>query len=416
VIINDEQWTAKKCFDKFCPGSSTEQRLEKAKEKFSQGLYTALKNGNMDYRVVIWRAVFKKDDPIWEDLKPPKGGKKWYDVYFEHTGIKSKEDEPLLKAGYFSKPYVHWDFNKRSWETASRTPAFEAIYDNASLQQVFKNYMDSVQLRVRPSMIALAALKGKYKFNPEGVTYLNENQWNYKPEPIQQVGDVRFDAELIKEFKDGIGRHFSLDTFRMFTNLAENTNQDFRVLQLMEMAGERITQLLPTIESHENHLSEVDKRYRDLERQAGNGPFNRMELENVEDILVSVLGAQARNVRFGPEFIGTLRQTQQMQQKLKPISVGVRAVSELATAMGDPNLVRFMIKGFDVGDEALRAVNFPQKLIRELEDYQKLVAASEQSQAQREQFAQAIELMKASKNISGPVDPNSIAGMLAGAA
>jgi hypothetical protein len=203
--------------------------------------------------------------------------------------------------------------------------------------------------------------------------------------------------------------------FRMFTNLAENTKQEFRVLQLAEMAGERITQLLPTIESHEGYLAQVDERVRDIERQAGRGPFNRMDLENVYDILNYYMGNDAGNAVIRPEFIGTLRQTQQIQQKLKPLQYGIGALSEFAQAMGDPNLVRFMIKSYEVGDEALQGVNFPQKLVREKADYDRLVESFNQSQQQNEQFAKMVELMKASKNLQGSVEPNSVMGMLAGA-
>ncbi len=417
VVIKDEQWTAKKCFDKFCNGQSMDDRLARAEKIFTPGLYNAIKDGLFDRRFVIWRAVFKANEPLWngsKEFKRPLGGKTWYDVYFENTCLKDKQDTPLLTGGYYSKPFVHWDYNKKSWESASRTPAFEAIYDNLSLQQIFKNYLDNLQLKVRPSMVALLAMKGRLNFGVEGVTYINQNEWNYLPKPIEQVGDIRLEAETMQMFRENLSRHFHLEMFRMFIDLAQTANsKDFRVLQLAEMAGERITQLLPTIETHESYLAQVDERVRDIERQAGRGPFARANLENIMDILDWAIGPEASTARINPEFIGTLRQTQQMQQKLKPIQYGIGALSELAASMGDPNLVRFMVKGYDVGDEALRAVNFPQKLVREVEDYEKMVRAFEQMQAQREQFAKTIEMLKATKaNAQGAMEPNSPAGML----
>jgi hypothetical protein len=416
VIIKDAEWTAKKCFDKFCPGRTIEQRLKKAESLFSTTVQNAISQGRMDERVTIWRAVFKATDPIWGNFEKPLGSKRWIDVYFEDTKDKERGDAPLMKGGYYSKPYVHWDQNKKVWETASRTAAFEAIYDNLSLQQVFKNYLESLQIKVRPSVAALQEMEGRLDLNPEGITLVNRNEWNYLPKPIEQVGDVRLEIEAIRLFKENLSRHFHLEVFQMFSNLAKETNQEFRVLQLAEMAGERISLLLPTIESHEGYLGQVDQRVRDIERQAGRGPFNRLELENVMDILEWALGPEAATAQITPEFIGTLRKTQQMQQALKPIQYGIGALRELGEAMGDPNFVRFMVKGYDVGDEALRAVNFPQKLVNELEDYLQLVEQNSQIQAQREKFAQVIEMMKASKGIQGPVAPDSIAGMLAGSA
>jgi len=415
VIIRDKEWSAKKCFDKFCPGRTNAERLAKAKQIFSISLYNSISQNRMNDRFTIWRAVFKAGDPVWGDMKQPPGGKRWYDVYMEDVRSAEKNDKILMKGGYYSQPFVHWDYNKKPWESASRTPAFEAIYDSLSMQQIFKSYLDNLQYNARPSMMALASMKGRLDLNPEGVTYFDSSEWNYKPEQLKKLGDIRLEVETLRLFEEKQSRHFHLEMFRMFSDLAKTQGStDLKVLQLAEMAGERITQLLPTIETHENYLAQVDRRVRDIERQAGRGPFNRMQLENVMDILEYAMGGDAATVEIQPEFIGTLRQTQQMQQALKPIQYGIGALSELAASMGDPNLVRFMIKGYDVGDEALRAVNFPQKLIREVEDYQKLVESDAQVQAQREQFQMMIEAMKASKNIQGEVAPNSIAGMLAG--
>jgi hypothetical protein len=415
VIIKDEQWTAKKCFDKFCPGNSIEQRLEKAKDIFAQGLYRAILQGQLDERFVIWRAVFKQDDPLWNGfIKPP--GKVWVDVYFEDAAPTKTQNDPLLSGGYYSKPFVHWDYDKKPWESASRTPAFEAVYDDLSMQQIFKNYLENLQLKVRPVMAALLSMKGKVKFDPDEIIWADTNDWNYLPKPIEQVGDIELQPETIKMIRENLGRHFHLELFRMFTDLAQTKNHEFRVLQLIEMAGERITQLLPTIETHEYYLAQVDTRARDIERQAGRGPFNRLEMENVYDVLEWALGREAKSVKIAPEFIGTLRQTQQMQQKLKPLKYGVGALAELADAMQDPHYVSRMLKSWEVGDETLSAVNFPQKLIKESEDYQAQLEAEQQMQSQREKFAQMIEFMKASGNVGKEIAPNSIAGQIAGAA
>jgi hypothetical protein len=75
-----------------------------------------------------------------------------------------------------------------------------------------------------------------------------------------------------------------------------------------------------------------------------------------------------------------------------------------------------MLKSWEVGDETLSAVNFPQKLIKESEDYQAQLEAEQQMQSQREKFAQMIEFMKASGNVGKEIAPNSIAGQIAGAA
>ena len=417
VIVKDKEWTAKKCFDKFCPGQTIKERLAKAENLFSIGLYNAIEQGRMNDRFTIWRAVFKSTDPVWgEDFKVPFGDRDWYDVYFEDVQIDKQDTKPLMIGGYYSKPFVHWDFDKKIWESASRTPAFYGIYDTLSMQQIFKNYLENLQIKVRPPVAALLSMKGRLKLNAGDVTYLNTNEWNYLPKQMEQVGDIQLETKEMEKFEEKLGRHFHLETFQMFSNLAKNTNQEFRVLQLAEMAGERITLLLPMMESHESFLEQVDRRVRDIERQAGRGPFNRLNIENIIDIIEWAIGSDARAAEIKPEFIGTLRQAQQRQQKLSPLMQGVAALRDTADAMGYPELVRLMIKGYDTSDEILRATNFPQKLITEKGEFEQSEQALQESQARDKQFAQLVELMKNSKGIQGEVAPNSIMAQLTGGA
>jgi len=140
-------------------------------------------------------------------------------------------------------------------------------------------------------------------------------------------------------------------------------------------------------------------------------------MENVMDVIEWALGGESlQNIALSPEFMGTLRQVQQTQQRLKPIQYSVGALAEIGAAMGNPNLPRFMLKEYDVADEALTAVNCPQKLIREREDYDKSAADFEQAVAQDKRFAQIVELMKATKSVSSAVEPGSILGALTGTA
>jgi len=413
VIVKDKEWTAKKCFDKFCPGRTIQERLKKAEEIFSIALWSAIRDGNMSERFTIWRAVFKSTDPIWtNDFKRPFGDKDWYDVYFEDVQVDAQETKPLLIGGYFSKPFVHWDFDKKFHESASRTPAFGAIYDTYSMQQIFKSYLDDLRIKVRPPVAALLAMKGRLDLSAEGVTYVNQNEWNYLPKPMEHVGDVRLDTETMEKFEEKLGRWFHIPTFMMFSNLPKESKQEFRVLQLAEMAGERITLLLPMMESHESFLEQVDRRVRDIERQAGRGPFNRLNVENIIDIIEWAIGSDAQAAEIKPEFIGTLRQAQQRQQKLSPLMQGVAALRDTADAMQYPELVRLMVKGYDTSDEILRATNFPQRLITEKDDFEQAEQVLQETRAKDKLFAQMNELMKNSKGIQGEVAPNSIMAQL----
>ncbi len=407
VIVKDTEWTAKQCFDKFCPGQDIQERLKKAKEIFSLSLQTSIRNNTMNDRYTIWRAVFRKDDPVWEadDFVPPISSKvkpkEWYDVYFEDLEQPNK-GKTLLVTGYFSKPYVHWDYDKKVWDTASRTPAFHAIYDNLTLIQLFRNWLDSTQLRVKPSMAVLMGMEDRLDFRPGGLVKLKPGEWNNQPTPIGQTGEVPLEKETVDVVRENLYRWFHLDLFRMFTDLAYMKDQEMKVFQLSEMAGERITQLLPMMESHESYLEQVDMRVRAIEIDAGRGPYNRRNMENIFDIISSYIGPfEAEKVKIQPEFIGTLRKTQRMQQNLKPIQLGVGAVSEIGVMLGDPNLAKFMIDRYGTADAALRAVDFPQKLVNEESQVDKLYQQDAQKQAEMENFAKTVELMNASKGLEG---------------
>jgi len=416
VIIKDTEWTAKMCFDKFCPGRDMKERIGQAEKKFSTKLFNAIKSGNMHERVTIWRAVFKSTDPIWYDddfkipFKIPMGRKSWFSVYFEDiTGARynsQQEDTrniPLLVEGYFSKPFVHWPFDKKTWESASRTPSFHAIYDNLTLIQIFRNWIDNTQLRTRPPVATLLDQQGRIDLRPGAEMQFKPDEWEYLPKPIDLAGDVRLEKEIIDDLRNSLSRHFSLDIFTVFTDHAMMKNQELRVMQIAEIAGEKITMLLPAIESHENYLYQVDERIRAIEIAAGRGPFSRRNIENIIDIIRYYTRDTGKAVIIEPEFVGTLRRVQQEQQKLKSIRVGVGALAEIGQAMEDPDYVRFMLKGYEVGDKALQAVNFPQELINEKNDVEKLYDAKNQMNAQREQFAQMVELMKANKGQAQPL-------------
>lgn len=418
IIIKDEEWTATQCFDKFCPGDNIQARLKCAQEKFTTALFNAISQGRNNDRFTIWRILFKDTDSIWheaEEFEAPIGGKTWYDVYFEEIGREpERKKKPLLVEGYYSKPFVVWNYDKKNWESSARTPAFEAIYDNKSLQVIFKSYLEDIQQKVRPSMAILAGMKGRANFSPEGTVEVNRSEWQFIPKPIENVGDVTIEIATAEMLQDKLSRHFHLDTFRQFTEQALRVKRPLAIQELIEMSGEKITLLLPMIETHEGYLEQSDDRQMEIESRAGRGPFEKERVERILEILEFHTGEDSGGkINVQVQFIGTLRQAQQRAQKLQPITTGVTIAREMGEALTDPDLARLAIKGFETLDEALQAVNFPTKLIREKADYDKSVAELAQARAAQQQLENATELMKASKGIQGEVDPNSVMANMA---
>ncbi len=421
IILKNEEWTAKECFDKFCPGNDIQARLKLAENKFTSALFNAISQGRNNDRFTIWRSLFKATDTIWhevEEFTPPIGGKTWYDVYFEEIGQEpERKKKPLLTEGYYSQPFVVWNYDKKNWESSARTPAFEAIYDNASLQEIFKSYLENIQQKVRPAMGILAGMKGRANFSPEGSIEVNRSEWGFLPKPIENIGDVQLEVQMSEMLQGKLDRHFHLDTFRQFTIQAMKVKRPLAIQELIEMSGEKITLLLPMIETHEGYLEQADDRQMEIESRAGRGPFEKARVERIRDLLEYYTDEDSKGrINVKVQFIGTLRQAQQRAQKLQPITTGVAIAREIGEALLDENLARLAIKGYETLDEALQAVNFPQKLVNEKEKYEEAVAQVAQARAAQQQLENAAELMKASKGIQGEVDPNSVMAAAVGGA
>jgi hypothetical protein len=89
---------------------------------------------------------------------------------------------------------------------------------------------------------------------------------------------------------------------------------------------------------------------------------------------------------------------------------------EISVALGDPDLPRLAIRGYEVLDQALEAIGFPQKNVRPQKEYEEAQNIINQQRAQQMQFENAVEAAKAAKGVSGKVDDTSVINQLTGAA
>ncbi len=416
IIVEDKTFTAKQIYDEFVVKQIRGQESrEKARDtKLSVGLNTDLKAGEFHKEHTIIRAVFKSNDPIWdkEEFKKPAGEYKWLSVYFEELGDQNRKNEPLETMPYFSKPFIVWDYDKKKWEPCSRTPAFDAIYDVASHQQVYKNFLENVQMKNRPPRVVLSTMKGRLRLNPEGTMEVDKEEYDHPPKAVDVIGDVLMNKELSDMLSEAIKRHFHLDLYTLFTNILMQRKQPLTATQIWQMVGEKATLLSPAVETHGKYLKQCDDRAVDIESRAGRGPFAPDVMANIIDIVMSNAKGRVSSIGIVPELIGPLARAQKMQQSLDTIQAGLAAAEPLLTQFPD---LKLALKEYDTLDDIFKATNFPMKNLKTEEDYQALLDAVNQMRAQRAQVAQAIEMAKASKNVSGKVEPDSILGTLTGA-
>ncbi|KKN04873.1 hypothetical protein LCGC14_1093010 [marine sediment metagenome] len=413
AIMLDKTWTAKKIFDTFIVRD--DDAYTKSAEKLSNAVVQCLRSGRLDEEFTVYRATFKVTDPIWngDGFTKPRGAWTWLTAYFlELTEAEGdKKNAPLNdNMGDFSQPYSVWNYDKKPWEASSRTPAFSAIWDNLSLQQIDKNLLENVQNINRPAFVALDSQRNKVDLSPEGEMYVTDAEYDRPPKMIDRVGGLQFSRDLFELKDEALQRWFFIDQFAMFSRLARDKNQPVTATQIWQMMGEKATLLSPAIETHSKYLSSVDARMIDIASRRGQGPFNRRVVENIADIVDSVLGGFSDGIDIQPLFVGPLAQAQMTSQALQPIQAWMAEVGPLMEF--NPQL-RHRYRWPQLAGKIEDAVNFPQDVIVPQEEYDEIVKAENAAAlAQREQ-ENAVEMMKASKNLQGPVDDTSVMAQVA---
>lgn len=416
VIIKDKTWTAKQIFDTFV--KEDDDKGTRRKQMLTTEVNKALESGKLNEEFVVYRAVFKKNDPIWDgEWKKPVGAWTWFSVYFLEiqSADNDKRNTPLNEnIGYFSKPFATWEFDKKPWECASRTPAWYAVWDCMGLQQVYKNFLENVQLKNRPPVLALDTMKGRMSLSPEGEVWVSPQEYDKPPKSMDLVGDVQLNKELSDLYEDALKRWFYIDRFQMFSDLIRTNKQPVTATQIWQMAGEKSTLLSPAIETHSRYLENCDDRMVSIEWTAGRGPFNRDTLANITDVVLSNAKSPVRDIGIMPVFIGALAQAQKRNQALEPIMSSITAARDSGLLEIYPDL-RYAIREWETLNDMFEAFDFPQKNILPKTEYEKIVAALAEKRAKDEQLAKALEIAAATKDVSGTVEPDSILGAMAGA-
>ena len=409
VIVEDRTWTAKQIADKLAPSET----LRRA--KLGNSINTALDTDQYDEVFTVYKAVFKVDDPIWDNtgFAKPTGSWKWLSVYFAELtdSDMGKKDVPLNDdMGDFVKPFVVWNFDKKPWEASSRTPAFYGLWDNLSLQQIEKNFGENVQYLNRPAMIALDSMGGRLQLGPEGEMLVDQNEYDNPPKPLDKVGGMEFSLELMTMRKEDSARWFMTRFFEKFTNMIETNKTPVSAAQIWQMVGERATMLSPAIETHSTYLEDIDAIMMDTERRAGRGPFAPDELGNLTDIIESVLGGIPDEVDISPVFIGPLAQAQKTSQAIQPILTTMETARPILELFPE---AKNAYRPYKILDHINEATDFPQDAVVPKDEYDKIIESINAAAAQQQQAEMALEMAKVAPNVSGPVDESSI---LSGAA
>ncbi len=407
VIIKDENWTLKKIVDKF---AKTE---DQQKEKLSRQLVSGIDNGAYYKEHTIIRAVFKRNNPVWDVAEFAKPAGEWISVYFEAKTQEDRKNDPLLTEQYFSRPFVTWNFDKKFHEAISRTPAFEAIYDIITQQQITLDGLDNLNLKNHPPRQVLEDHRNSIDFDAQGLNFTSREDYKFPPRALDMIGDIRLSKEELELNAQRVKRWFFTDQFLKFTDLTATLREQPSVAQIVKIAAELAVQVNPGIATYTTgFLADTDARILDILVRQGRGPFAPERLDEIFQIVAGIIGPkEAALMSLIPVFIGPLARAQKVKQELDPMLDGLSALIPLFEVYPD---LKNAIREYPTAQDILRAVGFPLKNLRPEDEYDQIVAELNEARARMEQQQFALEAAKASKDVSGPVDPDSILAGIAG--
>ena len=400
VIIKDENWTIKRISDKFA-STKPEQEL-----KLSKATNNAIRDGQLYNRKTIIRAVFKQDNPLWDKEGFNNPSAPWISVYFEDKTEEERKNTPLLTEKYFSKPFTHWDYDKKPWESVSRTPAFEAIYDVVSQQEISKEMRENLKLINRPPRAVMEDHRNIVDFRPEGISLIPRGDWEMLPKAIEVVGNIKMSKDELEINAEKVKRWFHTGQFMKFTDLTSTLRQQPTATQIIKIAAELSVQVSPGIASYTTgFLADTDSRMLDIEIRAGRGPFDPEVMDRISAIIAGVIGDKISEVSLTPIFTGPLARAQKVKQELDPIIEGLGVGGAVFELFPDS---KNSIREHGLLKRIFEATGFPLTEFKPEDEYNDIIDALNEARAQEKQQLMAIEMAKAIPAVSGEVSPDSV--------
>lgn len=329
-------------------------------------------------------AIYHHSDPIFEDLPETdaeyKPKRLWVEIYIQTGATAVDKQKPLRFEGYPAKPFSCWRCDNNFSGVYPVTPAWYALPDVKSLQEVRKDRLQTGRLSVRPPMWILKALLSRAELFPKGLTWYNPAERDDIPKPIFTGQEYPISEDMEQTIKRDIDEWFNVPFFLMLTALAQEKRSSLPVLQVSEMLGEKAILMGPMIESFENVLEEVDNMMIDTEGRANNLP-------DVPDIVMMSSHGDLR-----PEFIGPLAQ---MQKRRYGISKFVDALSVITPLLQSWPEAKMVIDGQVTAERILEEFHFDQECIVPEDERAAIMRAMQQKQ-------EAMETVNVVKEL-GPV-------------
>ena len=266
------------------------------KEMLSESLQKTVVDSPQS-RIKFIHAVYKRDDQI---LDREKGipDRPWISIYVEQEATSSdKDNKPARIAGYWSKPFMYWRFEKSSDSVYGWGIGASSLVDIFALNSVTRTNMKAGQIAVDPPMIGPTGAKGLIRTGAGGRSWVDSR---HVKDVIPLIQNINYPAGLDREerLELAIKRYFLVDFFLMLNRAEHAISPE----ELAEKISEKAVVLGPTIGRLEYDLLEpIHDRGFEMALTEGWIP-------EPPAILVDSLGD---NQRIETRYIGQLAQAQQ---------------------------------------------------------------------------------------------------------
>lgn len=344
-------------------------------------------NTNPDDMTEVLHAVYpntdRKEGKIDKLNKPFKSVYVWKD----HSAV-------VREGGFEEFPYLVWREKKNADEVYGRSACIDALVEAKKLNLITKTGMKVAQLQAEPPLNVPESLRGRVQLVPRGLNYYNDPREQVTPVPIG--GNYAVNVDQMERWQKLLERHLRVDFFVLLSR----AERAYTATEVIERQGEKSALLNPMLGRLSSEFLDpvIDLTFsKELRANRLPAPPESLLQE------LKSMGKQSADLEI--MYTGQLAQAQKKFHVVQGVQQGLASIAPLMQF--EPNL-RFLFDWVQMAKELAESTNMPQKVIREDDDYQRLIAQEAERQQQMQQQQMALEAGKIMPGLNQEVQPNSI--------